>query len=107
MGLLASARKKAAPVCTRTARPAQTLAGYFNMAKQSTFFLEDGRLRVLLTEAQKTVQRGLREAYLARLAERRELLGRAALNASWHFGTHDTVAAPAQALLWLWSVLEG
>ena len=50
---------------------------------------------------------GLREAYLARLAERRELLGRAALNASWHFGTHDTVAAPAQALLWLWSVLEG
>ncbi len=50
---------------------------------------------------------GLREAYLARLAERRELLGRAALNASWHFGTHDTLAAPAQALLWLWSVLEG
>lgn len=43
---------------------AQTLAGYFNVAKQSTFFLEDGQLRVLLTEAQKTVQRGLREAYL-------------------------------------------
>ena len=43
---------------------AQTLAGYFNIAKQSTFFLEDGRLRLLLTEAQKTVQRGLREAYL-------------------------------------------
>ena len=47
------------------------------------------------------------EQDLARLAERRELLGRAALNASWHFGTHDTLAAPAQALLWLWSVLEG
>jgi uncharacterized protein (DUF58 family) len=37
---------------------------------------------------------GLREAYLARLAERRELLGRAALNAGWHFGTHDTAARP-------------
>lgn len=50
---------------------------------------------------------GLREAYLARLAERRRLLGDAALNAGWHFGTHDTASAPAQALLWLWSVLEG
>lgn len=49
---------------------------------------------------------GLRTGYLARLAERRELLSRAALNASWHFGTHDTAAAPAQALLWLWSALE-
>lgn len=49
---------------------------------------------------------GLRAAYLARLAERRALLSRAALNASWHFGTHDTAAAPAQALLWLWSALE-
>jgi len=50
---------------------------------------------------------GLRAAYLARLAERRESLSRAALNAGWHFGTHDTAAPPAQALLWLWSVLEG
>nr|WP_246184951.1 DUF58 domain-containing protein [Paracoccus aestuariivivens] len=50
---------------------------------------------------------GLRDAYLARLAERREVLGRAALNAGWNFGTHDTASAPAQALLWLWSVLEG
>lgn len=50
---------------------------------------------------------GLRAAYLARLAERRELLGRAALAAGWHFGTHDTASAPGQAALWLWSVLEG
>ncbi len=50
---------------------------------------------------------GLRAAYLARLAERRALLGRAALSAGWHFGSHDTAAAPSQALLWLWSVLEG
>lgn len=50
---------------------------------------------------------GLRAAYLARLAERRELLGRAALAAGWHFGTHDTASPPAQAALWLWSVLEG
>ncbi len=50
---------------------------------------------------------GLRDAYLARLAERRELLGDAALNAGWRFASHDTAAAPAQALLWLWSVLEG
>ncbi|MFC3568288.1 DUF58 domain-containing protein [Paracoccus simplex] len=50
---------------------------------------------------------GLRDAYLARLAERRELLQRAALTAGWHFGSHDTAAPPAQALLWLWSVLEG
>lgn len=50
---------------------------------------------------------GLRDAYLARLAERREMLSRAALSAGWHFGTHDTGAVPGQALLWLWSVLEG
>ncbi|MCV2447545.1 DUF58 domain-containing protein [Paracoccus sp. DMF] len=50
---------------------------------------------------------GLRDAYLARLAERRALLSRAALASGWHFGTHDTGQPPAQALLWLWSVLEG
>ena len=50
---------------------------------------------------------GLRDAYLARLAERRALLSRAATAAGWHFGTHDTASAPSQALLWLWSVLEG
>ncbi|MCJ1902704.1 hypothetical protein MR829_20355, partial [Paracoccus versutus] len=50
---------------------------------------------------------GLRAAYLARLAERRAQLTGAARMAGWHFGTHDTGAAPSQALLWLWSVLEG
>ncbi len=50
---------------------------------------------------------GLRAAYLARLAERRAMLGRAAATAGWHFGTHDTAAPPAQALMWLWTVLEG
>lgn len=50
---------------------------------------------------------GLRAAYLARLAERRQMLGRATMQAGWHFGTHDTAATPAQALMWLWSVLEG
>lgn len=50
---------------------------------------------------------GLRDAYLARLAERRAVLSRACLTAGWHFGTHDTAAAPSQALMWLWSVLEG
>ncbi|MDF3852880.1 DUF58 domain-containing protein [Paracoccus sp. P2] len=50
---------------------------------------------------------GLRAAYLARLAERRAQLTGAARMAGWHFGMHDTGAAPSQALLWLWSVLEG
>lgn len=50
---------------------------------------------------------GLRTAYLARLKDRRALLSRAAQQAGWHFGTHDTAAAPGQALMWLWSVLEG
>lgn len=50
---------------------------------------------------------GLRAAYLNRLAERRELLRQAAARSGWHFGTHDTANAPAQALLWIASVLEG
>ncbi|TWI36796.1 DUF58 domain-containing protein [Paracoccus sulfuroxidans] len=50
---------------------------------------------------------GLRAAYLARLKDRRAHLTRAADQAGWHFGTHDTAAAPGQALMWLWSVLEG
>lgn len=50
---------------------------------------------------------GLRDAYLNRLAERRALLRQAAARCGWHFGTHDTANAPAQALLWIASVLEG
>ena len=43
----------------------------------------------------------LRQAYLARLADRRAGLHRVAEDAGWRFGTHDTAAAPAQAVLWL------
>lgn len=50
---------------------------------------------------------GLRDAYLARLAERRQMLTQAAQVAGWHFGTHDTAQQPSQALTWLWTVLEG
>ena len=50
---------------------------------------------------------GLRAAYLARLAERRDLLRRAAGGAGWHFDTHDTGVAPAAALMWLYQVLGG
>jgi two-component system nitrogen regulation sensor histidine kinase NtrY len=43
---------------------AQALAGFLNITKQSTFFLDDGSLRQLLTQAQDRVQRGLSQAYL-------------------------------------------
>ncbi|MDO5705649.1 MAG: hypothetical protein Q4G49_11350, partial [Paracoccus sp. (in: a-proteobacteria)] len=50
---------------------------------------------------------GLRDAYLARLAQRRADIGAACAAAGWRFGTHDTAAAPAQALMWLYQMLEG
>ncbi|MTD98907.1 DUF58 domain-containing protein [Paracoccus sp. YIM 132242] len=50
---------------------------------------------------------GLREAYLARLAERRDWLRRRAEGAGWHFGHHTTDHAPAVALSWLYQVLAG
>lgn len=50
---------------------------------------------------------GLRAAYLTRLAERRAQIGAACAAAGWRFGTHDTAAPPAQALMWLYRVLEG
>jgi two-component system nitrogen regulation sensor histidine kinase NtrY len=43
---------------------AQALAGYLNVAKQSTFFLKDADVRPLLTQGQQAVQRGLKEAFL-------------------------------------------
>jgi two-component system, NtrC family, nitrogen regulation sensor histidine kinase NtrY len=43
---------------------AEALAGYLNVAKQSTFFLEDGQLRPILTQGQTAIQRGLKEAFL-------------------------------------------
>ena len=42
----------------------QSLAGYLNVAKQSTFFLADEQLRPILTQGQAAIQRGLKEAYL-------------------------------------------
>ncbi|MBU3029797.1 DUF58 domain-containing protein [Paracoccus sp. XHP0099] len=50
---------------------------------------------------------GLREAYLARLAARRDWLRAQAEGAGWHFGHHATDHAPAQALNWLYRVLGG
>ncbi|WP_074218967.1 PAS domain-containing sensor histidine kinase [Rhodovulum sp. ES.010] len=46
------------------AADARTLAGYLNVARQGMFFLSDGELRQLLTQAQARVQRGLKEAYV-------------------------------------------
>ena len=43
---------------------ASGLAGYLNVAKQSTFFLSDADLRQILTQGQDAVQRGLQEAYV-------------------------------------------
>lgn len=50
---------------------------------------------------------GLRDAYQARLAERRDWLRAQAESAGWHFGHHTTDRAPALALSWLYQVLEG
>lgn len=49
---------------------------------------------------------GLRQAYLARLHERRQMLSELARDCGWQFGTHDTASTPAQGLLWIASVLE-
>jgi two-component system nitrogen regulation sensor histidine kinase NtrY len=43
---------------------AEALAAYLNIARQSSFLLNDGDLRSLLTQGQAQVQRGLREAYV-------------------------------------------
>ena len=49
---------------------------------------------------------GLRAGYLARLAERRAALADMAARAGWRFGTHDTGASAAGALLWLSGALS-
>jgi two-component system, NtrC family, nitrogen regulation sensor histidine kinase NtrY len=43
---------------------AVALAAYLNVAKQSSFFLQDDQLRPVLTKVRPLIQRGLREAYL-------------------------------------------
>ncbi|WP_299358929.1 DUF58 domain-containing protein [uncultured Paracoccus sp.] len=47
----------------------------------------------------------LRDAYLARLADRRAALAEVAATAGWQFGTHDTGNAATGALLWLHGTL--
>lgn len=47
----------------------------------------------------------LRALYLDRLDAQRQALSRAANAAGWRFGTHDTGAAPGQALMWLHGAL--
>ena len=49
----------------------------------------------------------LREAYLARLAERQDWLAARATGAGWLFRTHLTDADPATALAGLWAALDG
>lgn len=50
---------------------------------------------------------GLRDAYLLRLAERRDWLTAQARGAGWDFGHHRTDHPPTAALGWLFQVLEG
>ncbi|MCC6006347.1 MAG: DUF58 domain-containing protein [Rhodobacteraceae bacterium] len=49
---------------------------------------------------------GLRERYLARLADREEALRALAARTGWLFTRHATDASPQAALLWLWRALE-
>ena len=42
----------------------EALATYLNLARRSTFLLEDGDLRQILTQGQAQIQRGLREAFV-------------------------------------------
>ncbi len=42
----------------------RALADYLNHARATNFFISDGEIRQLLTQAQASVQRGLREAYV-------------------------------------------
>lgn len=51
--------------------------------------------------------RGLRETYLARLAERRDELETACRAAGWRFTIHRTSESPRKALLWLYGAIGG
>lgn len=50
---------------------------------------------------------GLRDAYRARLAERRARLAASCAAGGWLFGTTSTGAVPSEGLLWLATALEG
>ncbi len=43
---------------------AEALAGYLGLAREQSFFIDDGELRQMLSQAQAQIQRGLREAYV-------------------------------------------
>lgn len=49
---------------TALSADAVSLAAYLNVAKQSTFFFDDGQVRPILTQGQAAVQRGLKEVFL-------------------------------------------
>ncbi|WP_128253419.1 DUF58 domain-containing protein [Falsirhodobacter deserti] len=70
----------------------------------------DGRTRfVSMTGSQQfeTMQAGaLRDAYRARLAERKARLDDLARASGWRFHTHHTGDAPQAALLWLYRAME-
>lgn len=51
--------------------------------------------------------RGLREAYLARLAERRDRLADTARRCGWRWTIHRTDESPRKALLWLYGAIGG
>ncbi|MEL6426858.1 MAG: DUF58 domain-containing protein [Pseudomonadota bacterium] len=51
--------------------------------------------------------RALREAYHARLRERRALLEDIARRTGWHLLVHHTSESPRKALLWLYTLLRG
>ena len=50
--------------------------------------------------------KGLREAYLERLAERKDWLERLSRRTGWRLDVHHTDHAPEDALLWLYHALE-
>lgn len=56
-------------------------------------------------ETQKA--RDLRQRYLERLAQRKDLLARLASAAGWHFAVHHTDQPAQQALLWLHGAIGG
>lgn len=50
---------------------------------------------------------GLRDRYLARLAERRDRLASMARSCGWEFGIHRTSESAISGLMWLYQTLEG
>ncbi len=51
--------------------------------------------------------KSLRDAYLARLAERKHQLSQLCRRTGWQFTTHHTDAPATKAMLWLYQMLEG